>query len=198
VPHTNSSQPWGIEPNPGAVCGSSRWFLAIINALVQTPFPDYDGGVKSSGLSCTSCKLLAVVLLLCHFTAAADPRQIRLRNETILTGDATNSASGAQSRPTRSAASPAASGLFLIQFTDHLQPAWQAELRSLGVDLLRYVPDDAFIAKLDNVSPDQISALSFVNWVGPYLPEHKIHSGLLTAARSAAQTNATVTVPVNI
>ncbi|MDB6112002.1 MAG: hypothetical protein JWR69_3752, partial [Pedosphaera sp.] len=174
------------------------WSLVIINLLVQTPFPDYDGRVKSRSLSYPLRKLLAALLLLSCFTAAGQTKQIRLRNETIVTTPATNAAGSAQSRATRPSAQPAASGLFLIQFTDHLQPAWQAELRSLGVDLLRYVPDDAFIARLGNVSPDQITAQSFVRWVGPYLPEHKIHSGLLTAARAVSQTNSTVTVPVSI
>ncbi|MDB6122637.1 MAG: hypothetical protein JWQ71_1630 [Pedosphaera sp.] len=64
----------------------------------------------------------------------------------------------------------------------------------MGVDLLRYVPQDAFIAKLHNVSPDTVSALSFIRWVGPYRPEHKIHPKLLTAARGVTNNNVAVNI----
>jgi hypothetical protein len=75
-----------------------------------------------------------------------------------------------------------------------LEPGWRAELRSAGVELLKYVPDDAFITHFNNVSPAKVRALSFVRWVGSYRPDQKIHPRLAAAARAALQTNQLVAV----
>ena len=89
-----------------------------------------------------------------------------------------------------------ASGLYLIQFTGPLEPGQRTQLRALGVELLKYVPDDAFIAKLTNAALANITAKSFVTWIGPYRPEHKIHPHL--AANIQAATNSTQTVGVSL
>ncbi len=101
---------------------------------------------------------------------AAQPKAIRLRNEVIH-----------PTPPAAAAARPGpadernVSGLYLIQFADPVQPAWREQLSTLRVELLRYVPEDSFVARLDNASLKQIKALPFVPWVGEYRPEHKIH-----------------------
>ena len=89
-----------------------------------------------------------------------------------------------------------ASGLFLVQFENPLEPVKRAELHTLGVELLKYVPEDAFVARFNNVSPDQVAALGYVRWVGPYRPDYKIHPGLSAAARAASQSNQIVTVNI--
>src|SRR6266540_1565808 len=103
---------------------------------------------------------------------SAENKVIHLRNETISTPPK------ASVRTQALASEAAASGLFLVQVNGHLTPAWREALRSLRVELLRYVPDDAFVARFQNVSPEQVKSLSFVRWVGPYRPEHKIHPSL--------------------
>ena len=91
-----------------------------------------------------------------------------------------------------------ASGLFLIQFENSLPSSERAELRSLGVELLKYVPEDAFVARFNNVSAAKIGGLSYVCWVGPYRPDDKIHPGLSAAARGASPTNQLVAVNILI
>ncbi len=80
--------------------------------------------------------------------------------------------------PARTQPQAPASGLFLVQFENQIQPADRAALQALGVELVKYVPDDAFIARFNNVSPDAVRALASVRWVGPYAPEYKIHPRL--------------------
>jgi serine protease AprX len=91
-----------------------------------------------------------------------------------------------------------ASGLFLMQFEGALEPREREALRSAGIDLLKYVPEDAYITKFNQVSPGTVTALGFVRWVGPYRPEHKIHPRLAAATRAPFQTNQTVAVRVLI
>src|SRR5439155_10351393 len=82
------------------------------------------------------------------------------------------------------AVEPPATGLFLVQFNDPLQPAWREQLRQMRVALVRYVPDDAFVARFDGASPGKLKQLSFVRWVGRYRPEHKIDARLKSAERA--------------
>lgn len=123
---------------------------------------------------------LCAVLLLAMLSASAvgKEKRILLRNETILTPpkQARVSAQAQAHRPVRR-------GLFLIQLEDRLQPDWKTELKAQGVDLLRYVPEDAYVAQLDNAAPGTILDLPFVRWVGPLRPEYKIQSRLAHRAR---------------
>src|SRR6266568_8941225 len=116
-------------------------------------------------------------LLMGASGAFGQDKVLRLRNQTITTPPK------AAATPQTLVVEPPASGLFLVQFNDRLQPAWREQLRQMRVELLRYVPDDAFVARFDAVSPGQVTQLSFVRWVGLYRPEHKIDSRLRTGER---------------
>jgi hypothetical protein len=142
------------------------------------------------------CILLAAGLVLSHFPAAGQTKQIRLRKGSIITTPASKAAVVAQLQAQGLSAQTPASGLFLVQFENPLQPTERAELRALGVTLLKFVPDDAFVARFDNVSPDKVGGLSYVRWVGPFRPADKIHPGLSAAARAVSSSNQIV--PVNI
>jgi len=150
--------------------------------------------LRDTGLSRSCWGLLTVGLFLFDFGAACQTREIRLRNETISTPPRTNAAAPARSL----AAQPVGTGLYLLQFDGTLTSAWQEELRTLGVELLKYVPDDAFITKFNNVAPDKVGALSYVRWVGPYRPDYKIHPRLAAAARATPQTKPVLAVNVVI
>src|SRR6266404_1184641 len=86
-------------------------------------------------------------LIIGALGAQAQDKLIRLRNETIAT--APKAAVALQAVTVE----PAATGLFLVQFNDRTQPAWREQLRQMRVELVRYVPDDAFIARFDGVDP---------------------------------------------
>jgi serine protease AprX len=133
-----------------------------------------------------------VSLLLIELTAVGQNKKIRLRNETILTPPRTNVANMTQSL----APQAAASGLFLIQFDGAPDPAARAQLKADGVELLKYVPDDAYLATFSHANLGTIRALEFVRWVGPYRPEHKLHPRLVADANAAARSNRTVAVSI--
>ena len=152
--------------------------------------------MKFRCLSRTCCILLAAGLLLFHFTAAGQTKQIRLRNEIITTSPAGKTAVTAQFQAQGLSAQIPASGLFLVQFENPLSSADRVELRAQGVELLKYVPDDAFVARFNNVSPDKVAGLSYVRWMGPFRPDHKIHPGLSAAVRAASPSNQLVAVNI--
>ncbi|MSU59755.1 MAG: hypothetical protein EXS35_16575 [Pedosphaera sp.] len=72
----------------------------------------------------------------------------------------------------------AVTGLFVIQFRETPKAEWRSQLRSLGVQLVKFVPDDAFLARLDHARLADVQALSYVQFVGEYQAQHKIHSKL--------------------
>jgi len=133
-----------------------------------------------------------VTFFFLQFTASSQTKVIRLRNETIVTQPA--SAIAKQTQTT--AATAPVSGLFLIQFDAPLKPLERVQLESAGVELLKYVPEDAFIAKFRQASSNKIRSMSFVRWVGPYRADLKVHPRLAAAAKTARQ--ATQSVSVNM
>ena len=141
--------------------------------------------MKSGILFRLSRCLFCASLLFSIGLARGEDKHIHLRNELIVTPPAQTTPASSQIGPTNG------SRLFLIQFENHPLAAQRADLQSMGVDLLKYVPDDAFIARLTNASPTQVRALSFVRWVGPYLVKHKIHPRLTAAMQ---RTNAALAV----
>src|SRR5437879_2791786 len=138
---------------------------------------EYNPAVKSRCVA----TLLCVLVLGLGVSHAAQEKPIRLRNELIHPANGNS----LQGRP--AGAPKADSGLHLIQFTSHFQPAWAAELRAHGVQLLQYVPEDAFIARFDNVDAAAVRKLPFVHWVGKYRADHKLHASV---AQRAAQKRA--------
>jgi hypothetical protein len=132
-----------------------------------------------------SSLLLACALGLSS-SRAAPAKAIRLHNPI-----ATNAP--APSRAQRLAPTPA-TGLFVIQFHDTLKPEWRTELTNLGVTLLRYVPDDAFVAKLRSSQLNQLRALSYVRFVGAYGAEQKIHARVRQSAARTTPDNVEVAV----
>jgi hypothetical protein len=110
---------------------------------------------------------------------AGEAKAIRLRNGIIQTSVDVKSLTGLQG----AAGDPLLTGLFLVQFTDPLQPAWREELRTRNVSFLRYVPDDAFVVRLDRVRRTQITGLPFVRWLGEYRSEYRIDRRLFLNAK---------------
>src|SRR5215471_4585218 len=127
-----------------------------------------------------SGKLLAATALLFHFSASSQTKTIHLRSETISTQPRSVA-------PKRVQPQSPSSGLFLIQFDKAVTANERAELQTAGVELLKYVPDDAFIARFSNVTPDQLQTMPFVRWVGPYKPTHKVHPRLAALVQAPTQ-----------
>jgi hypothetical protein len=159
-------------------------------ALVFSEQLDYDWSVKSLPMVRRACSSILLYLSCAVAVNAATNKPIRLRNEVI--SPETNAG---QNRVSAAAVNESIqSGLFLIQFTDTIQPAWREHLQGLGVELLRYVPEHAFIAKFERAQPGLVRQLDFVNWVGNYRAEHKIHRNLRPGGAQAAAGTSSVAV----
>jgi hypothetical protein len=114
-------------------------------------------------------------LVLSVFVAVAwgdGLRLIRLRTETIAPPEPPSAPQRAAAA--RQSVEAPVTGLYLIQMAGPLATAGREPLGALGVQLLHYVPDDAFVARLTQVRLAELRALSSVRWVGPFQPRHKL------------------------
>lgn len=83
-------------------------------------------------------------------------------------------------------------GFHLIQLIGPAKNVWIASLEAAGIELLQYYDPNAFLIR---AKPDELAAvggLDFVAWMGPYLPEYRVSSDLLT--RSGRIENVSVTI----
>ena len=71
------------------------------------------------------------------------------------------------------------SGYFIVQFSGPVMAEWKEKLEELGGTLSSYIPDYAFLVKMDPSIKTKIQSLPFVRWVGIYQPAYKIHPDLL-------------------
>ncbi|MCL5998850.1 MAG: S8 family serine peptidase [Chloroflexi bacterium] len=79
----------------------------------------------------------------------------------------------------------ATSGVYILQFQGPVLPEWKKAVMEAGAQLGDYLPDYAFLARIDDQAKAKIQALPFVRWVGVYQPGYKFMSSAVTGeARS--------------
>ena len=67
-------------------------------------------------------------------------------------------------------------GYFIVQFAGPVRDAWKAQAAAAGAELLDYVPDFAFKARLTPEAAARVAALDSVAWVGLFHPAYKLDS----------------------
>ena len=115
--------------------------------------------------------VLAIALPVRSEDTSNNTKPIRLRTGVITT-PVKRSAAPAAAGPVSE--EPAASGLWLVQFNGRFQPEYRTALAALGAETLHYIPDDTFIARLQNTKLSALRALPYVRWVGAYEARYKI------------------------
>lgn len=67
---------------------------------------------------------------------------------------------------------------YLIQFAGPIQDAWKEQVLKLGIKLGDYVPEYAFVARMNAVQTKNVVALECVSWVERVRPEYRRDSAL--------------------
>ena len=65
-------------------------------------------------------------------------------------------------------------GYYLVQFEGPILDSWKADVAALGVDLIDYVPEFAFKARMTPPQAAQVRRLGSVVWVGLFHPAYKL------------------------
>jgi len=66
----------------------------------------------------------------------------------------------------------------VVQFQRPIQPGWRPSLEALGVQVLDYVPDFAYLVLADGAQREALGKLPAVRYVGPWQPAYKIATSL--------------------
>jgi len=69
-------------------------------------------------------------------------------------------------------------GYYLVQFTGPIFPEWKMALEKMGATVLDYVPQFAYIVRMNKATADQLSSLPEVRWVGLYQPAYRLSTAL--------------------
>jgi serine protease AprX len=78
--------------------------------------------------------------------------------------------------------------LFVVQFTGPVKEAYKSALVRLGAELGDYLPENAFLVRMDASLRGQVSALGYVKGVAPYTPSYKIDGSLSNVAAGSPTT----------
>ncbi|MEA2014385.1 MAG: S8 family serine peptidase, partial [Thermodesulfobacteriota bacterium] len=65
-------------------------------------------------------------------------------------------------------------GYYIVQFDGPVENSWKETLNDTGVVMFDYIPDFAFIIRMDSTEEDTVRALPHVRWLGIYQPSYRI------------------------
>jgi subtilisin family serine protease len=128
--------------------------------------------------------------LLAQIPPTSDAPRIRLRSVTFDPGVGEPPISQALR-----AAATSGRGIYLVQFAGPVQESWKAATEQAGAKLYGYVPDYAFIGRIDAAALAQVRALPFVRWVGLYHPAYRLAPELANTPASDSVQVAVETLP---
>jgi len=103
------------------------------------------------------------------------------RNELNVKGHAFDSSEGYPdfgSEFTLEGYEPGTEGLYVIDMIGPVNPEWQEELNEMDVELINYVPNYAFEARMTPEQAEEVEEKFFVDWVGIYQPGFKLKETL--------------------
>jgi len=87
-------------------------------------------------------------------------------------------------------------GYYIVQFKGPVQEKWKKAVVSAGARLFDYIPQFAFIAKMDHQTREAIRAMPSVRWIGIYQPGYRIAPDLVTSLSEKSDQPADVMVSV--
>ena len=70
-------------------------------------------------------------------------------------------------------------GYYIVQFDGPIEDSWKKTLTERGVQLFDYIPDFAFIVRMDSRKEQAVRGLPHVRWLGIHQPSYKISQGAL-------------------
>src|SRR5436309_1336331 len=69
---------------------------------------------------------------------------------------------------------PSGATIGVVHFHAPIKAEWKDALQARGLQVLRYLPQDAFVVRGPPSAFERSSSLSYVDWVGPYAPSWKV------------------------
>ncbi len=86
---------------------------------------------------------------------------------------------------------------YILQFKGNVLEEWKQAVKNTGALFFDYVPNNAFIVRMNSSVKSQVEAMDIVQWVGTYQPAYKI-SPVFSASSIATTTTTTMTLDDDI
>lgn len=136
---------------------------------------DFVGVAASVGIKVFTAFAVILVVVATNANVAASDNMVYLRAMSF------DSCQGEPSYPldlTISEYPEDVKGYYIVQFIGPVQPEWKEHLVQLGCEIYDYIPDNAFIIRMDSETKEIVQDLDFVQWIGIYQPASKISPAL--------------------
>jgi len=76
-------------------------------------------------------------------------------------------------------------GYYILQFDGPVREEWKEACQAVGVEFLDYIPDFAFIVRMDASRKKQAGALPNVRWLGDYEPAYRLQKDIISSRKTA-------------
>ena len=86
---------------------------------------------------------------------------------------------------------------YILQFKGNVLEEWKQAVKNTGAVFFDYVPNNAFIVRMNSSVKSQVETMDIVQWVGTYQPAYKI-SPVFSASSISATTTTTMTLDDDI
>lgn len=87
-------------------------------------------------------------------------------------------------------------GYYIVQFSGYIKEEYKQAVRDMGAVIYDYVPNNAFIVRMNTSIKSRVEILDGVQWIGVYQPSYRI-SPVLSSAISEASSGSAVTQEVS-
>ncbi|WP_319506853.1 putative Ig domain-containing protein [uncultured Methanolobus sp.] len=62
---------------------------------------------------------------------------------------------------------------YIVQFDEHVSQQWKTEVQDTGAEFFDYIPNNAFVLRMNGTEKSLVESLDFVRWTGEFLPDYK-------------------------
>lgn len=97
------------------------------------------------------------------------------------------------------------SALRLVQFVGPIKPEWIDELRANGMEIIAYVPNNAYLVRGGGGSSERLISAAVrdyargrgvIQWEGPFTEDHKIHPSLASQMKRKSKGEVTIAIQI--
>ena len=81
-------------------------------------------------------------------------------------------------------------GYYIVQFSGYIREEWKQAVSDTGADIFDYVPNNAFVVRMDPAEKSLVESLDEVQWIGIYHSSYRISPALSSAISNAASVSA--------
>ncbi|WP_445475366.1 S8 family serine peptidase [Methanococcoides methylutens] len=89
--------------------------------------------------------------------------------------------------------SPSASdGYYIVQFKGYVIDEWKQDVRDTGAIIFDYIPNNAFIVRMNSSVKGEVENLESVQWLGPYHASYRISPSLSSISEESGRVDVIV------